>query len=336
MTSGERRTIGFVGFAGVTALDFIAPMEVFATANMLTPQPAPYATMVLGVTGATFAAESGLVLHADAALADAPELDTIVVPGGAGLREPAVCSEVVAWLRERAPRTRRVTSVCTGIYALAASGLIDGRRATTHWRFVAEIACLWPQVRLDPDAIFVRDGPYVTSAGVTAGIDLALALVEEDLGGALALAVARELVVYLKRTGGQLQYSEPLRFQTSANDRFADLGTWIVEHLDWDLTTERLAEHTGLSERHFRRRFQAALGATPTEYVERLRLDEARHRLETRASIDAIACSVGYRSADVFRRTFERTFGTTPTAYRASFVANEPITSGPKGHARNG
>ncbi|MBD5655340.1 MAG: helix-turn-helix domain-containing protein, partial [Candidatus Eremiobacteraeota bacterium] len=206
---------------------------------------------------------------------------------------------------------------------LAESGLIDGRRATTHWRFAADAARQRPQVNFDPDAIFIRDGPYATSAGITAGIDLALALVEEDLGPALALAVARELIVYVKRTGGQLQYSEPLRFQTRANDGFAELGTWLPANLDGDLTTERLAERVGLSERHFRRRFQDAFGASPAQYVERLRLDEGRRRLETRSTVESIARAVGYESADAFRRSFERLFGIGPTLYRARFIAAE-------------
>jgi transcriptional regulator GlxA family with amidase domain len=256
-------------------------------------------------------------------LKDAPPLDTIVIPGGSGLRVPVVCREVAAWLRERAPATRRVTSVCTGVYALAASGLIDGRRATTHWRFAADVARLHPQVSFDPDAIFVRDGPYATSAGTTAGIDLALALVEEDLGSTLALAVARELVVYMKRTGGQLQYSEPLQFQTLASNEFSDLGTWLLANLDGDLSTERLAEHVGLSERQFRRRFEATFGASPARYVERLRLDEGRRRLETCGTIESIAHAVGYDSGDAFRRSFERFFGIGPTSYRARVLAQE-------------
>ena len=316
-----RRTIGFVGFAGVNALDVIGPIEVFATANaLMTPELMPYATIVLGATGSSFATESGIMLRADASLADAPELDTIVVPGGASLRVPETGDRIAMWLRKRAPATRRLASVCTGVYALAASGLIDGRRATTHWRFAADVARMYPLVRLDPDAIFVRDGPFSTSAGITAGIDLALALVEEDWGSTLALAIARELVVYVKRSGGQLQYSEPLRFQTRATDAFAELGAWMLAHLDDDLSTESLAERAGLSERHFRRRFEASFGATPAQYVERLRLDEGRRRLETRGSVETIARSVGYGSADAFRRSFERLFGIGPRAYRARFA----------------
>ncbi len=316
------RTVGFVAFAGVTALDLIGPMDAFAAANtLLAAETVPYATIILGATGKTFSAESGITMQADVLLSDAPPLDTVVIPGGSGLRLPVVCSEVAAWLRERAPETRRVISVCTGVYALAASGLIDGRRATTHWRFATDIARLHPHVSFDPDAIFIRDGPYVTSAGVTAGIDLALSLIEEDHGSAIALTVARELVVYLKRSGGQLQYSEPLQFQTLATNEFSDLGHWLLAIPNSDLGAERLAERVGLSERQFRRRFEATFGASPARYVERLRLDEGRRRLENCGTVESIAQAVGYESGDSFRRSFERLFGIDPSSYRARFLA---------------
>ena len=179
----------------------------------------------------------------------------MILPGGEGLRRPGVAARVAKAVRKRAPTLRRIVSVCTGIYGLAPSGLADGRRATTHWNFAADVAARFPAIRLEPDAIFIKDGPIYTSAGITAAIDLALALIEEDYGPRLALAVARDLVVYLKRAGGQRQYSEPLRFQARAGDRFADLAAWIIDHLDRDLTVEALAARAGLSPRQFNRRF---------------------------------------------------------------------------------
>ena len=222
------RRIGLVGYEGVNALDFTGPHEVFRSSEAAdVAGEAAYEVICLSVTGHLFRSASGLLIGSECSLATAPQLDTIVVPGGPGIRAPEVLAPLSAWLRTRAPTTRRVVSVCTGIFALGASGLIDGRRATTHWRYAAEVAARFPAIRLEPDAIFIRDGAFATSAGVTAGIDLALALVEEDLGPTAALAIARILVVYLKRSGGQRQYSEPLRFQVRATGRFADLAAWI-------------------------------------------------------------------------------------------------------------
>jgi transcriptional regulator GlxA family with amidase domain len=213
-----------------------------------------------------------------------------------------------------------VAAVCTGIYPLAESGLLDGCSATTHWRYADDVKTRWPRVRVDSDAIFIKAGNLYTSAGVTAGIDLALALVEEDLGGVTALAVARELVVYLKRAGGQLQYSAPLHFQRSATGEFREIASWMVEHMGDDLTVEALAERMQCSPRHFARRFKAVFGSTPARFVERLRLDAARWRLmEGDVAIEALGASVGYQSSDAFRRAFERHFGVAPTEYRERF-----------------
>ncbi|MBV9720150.1 MAG: DJ-1/PfpI family protein [Candidatus Eremiobacteraeota bacterium] len=312
-----------VGYDASQALDLTGPMDAFAAANEYAPGSAAYELIIVGLNAGAFRTESGALLIAEESLNAGLQADTILIPGGRGLREDARLRGTIAdWLRRHA-HIRRLASVCTGIYPLAESGLLDGRQATTHWRFADDVRKRWPRVHVVPDAIFVKDGNFYTSAGITAGIDLALALIEEDLGSAIALSVARELVVHLKRDGGQLQYSEPLQFQTRAGNLFADLGSWMLAHLDEDLATERLAEHARLSERHFRRRFHATFGATPAQYVESLRLDEARRRLEMRkASVDVVARSVGYKSPDVFRRAFERRFGVAPTAYRARFMAS--------------
>ncbi|HXC57077.1 MAG TPA: GlxA family transcriptional regulator [Rhizomicrobium sp.] len=312
------RRIGLVCYDGLTALDLVGPQEVFDTANA--QQPGAYELLVLSAGGKPVVSEAGLRIVPALSLAQAPPLDTILVPGGAGLRDPAVAAPIVAWLKARR-RTRRIASVCTGIYALAATGLLDGRRATTHWRFAADVARRFAKIRLEPDAIFLRDGNFHTSAGVTAGIDLALSFVEDDLGGATALAVARELVVYLKRAGGQMQYSEPLRFQARATDRFADLAVWMVANLKKDLSIEILAAHAGFGARHFSRRFTVVFGLPPAAYVEQLRLDEARKRLGApHQTVDSVAASVGYASADSFRRAFERRFGIAPSLYRGRFA----------------
>ncbi len=317
--------VGFVGFDGANALDIVGPLEAFASAGRtdLTSKASrgAYEIVILSLDGQPFATESGTRLVADHRLDDAPALDTVFVPGGWGVREQATNAALASWLARHAPRIRRVASVCTGIYALAEAGLLNGRRATTHWRFVADVAKRFPRVKVEGDALYLKDGHFYTSGGVTAGIDLALALIEEDLGPRASLAVARELVMYLKRPGGQEQYSEPLRFQTRSVDSFSDLIAWICAHLDHDLSAESLAARVRLSGRHFSRRFTAALGCTPAQFVESVRLSEARERLtDTKSSIDRLAASVGFRSADVFRRRFERRFGLAPTKYRERFA----------------
>lgn len=257
MRETKRRRIAVVGYDAAQALDVTGALDVFAAANGLVSGPAPYDLMIGGLEAGAFRTESGVRMIVDRSLDAALPLDTVIIPGGCGLRNDARLRRRLAdWLRAHA-RIRRVASVCTGIYPLAESGLLDGRRATTHWRFADDVKRRWPNIRVCPDAIFIKDGNLYTSAGITAGIDLALALVEEDLGNATALSVARELVVYLKRDGGQRQYSEPLRFQMRAGSLFRGLGTWMLTNLENGLTTERLAEHVGLSERHFRRRFRA-------------------------------------------------------------------------------
>jgi transcriptional regulator GlxA family with amidase domain len=325
--AGRLKHIGLLGFDGVAALDLTGVLEAFYIAGGGNWRKAStlYATHVIGVTAKPFTAESGLRIMPDVALGDAPELDTLVVPGGPGLREDKTNAIVADWLRDHGTRARRVVSVCTGLYGLAASGLIDGRRATTHWHHAADAARRFPKVRIEPDAIYIRDGKFYSSAGMTAGIDLALALIEEDHGAALAMSAARQMVVYMKRSGGQLQYSEPLRFQTRAGDRFSALVAHIVSDLSADWSVDAMAARTGLSGRQFARRFKSAFHASPAVYVERLRLDEARLRLASgRDKLAGIAHAVGFSSDDAFRRAFERRFGVTPGAYRSRFAAPFP------------
>ncbi|CAN5151147.1 GlxA family transcriptional regulator [soil metagenome] len=317
------RRIGLIAFDGLAALDLTGVLEAFHIAGRGDGRTAAggYETLIVSPTLAPIVSQSGLKLLPDATFADAPDFDTLVIPGGPGLREPATNATVADWLRTRGD-TRRLVSVCTGLYGLAASGLAAGRRVTTHWRHAADCATRFPALRLEPDAIFIKDGPIYSSAGMTAGIDLALALIEEDHGPALAMATARQMVVYMKRSGGQLQYSEPLRAQTRAGDRFADLVARMVGDLSADWSVETMAQQAGLSPRQFARRFAAAFGATPAAYVETLRLDETRLRLASgRDGVARIAHAAGFRSDDAFRRAFERRFGLTPSAYRARFAA---------------
>lgn len=327
MSAGPIR-VAFLGYEGIQTLDLVGPLDAFDSAART--QPGAYSTVITSVDGAPFSSEAGLAITPACALADAGPIDTLIVPGGEGMRRPAIAPGLERALRQAAPHVRRVVCICTGIYAVAAAGLLDRRTATTHWRFAADVAARYPAVDLHEDAIFIKDGPYYSSAGITAAIDLALALIEEDFGPRLALAVARDLVVYLKRAGGQRQYSEPLQFQARVSDRFAELAAWMLVHLHEELSIERLAERTSLSPRQFSREFRRVFGMSPAQQVEALRLDAARdHLTGTRAAVASIARTVGFRSDDAFRRAFDRRFGLSPTDFRRRFTL---ASSSPEGN----
>jgi len=326
------RRIAILGFDGVQALDLFGPADVFASDvflgrrldDELQEHWPPYEVIVVGLTSRTFATSGGVVVRADLVVGTKVQFDTLIIPGGSGIRQPGVAEKAAEWIKTVAPRTRRIASVCTGIYGLACTGYLDRRRVTTHWTATRDVAQRFPKLRVDSNALFIRDGKFYTSAGVTAGVDLSLSLVEEDEGPAAALAVARELVVYLKRPGGQNQFSEPLQYQISATNRFGELAAWIHSHLRTDLSVETLAARVFLSPRQFARAFKGEFGTTPAAFVEEARLAEANRRLSAAgqpASLKALARSVGYASEDVFRRAFERRFGTTPSAYRSRFGA---------------
>jgi len=316
------KRIGILGFEGVMALDLVGPFDSFTSAFIEdgTQQTNCYEVIVIGLTHEPFRAESGVIFKPHKTIKNAPPLDTLIIAGGKGLRVPSTQQAVADWVRKRAPKMRRIASVCTGTYGLAATGLISGRRVTTHWRHAQHLANSFPELKVEPNALYVKDGKFYTCAGITSGIDLSLALIEEDFGPRVALSVARELVVYFKRPGGQEQFSEPLKFQTQAGDRFADLAAWIQGHLQEDLSGEALAERACLSPRHFCRRFKSVFGSTPAAFVETVRLTEARERLTLPdQTIEGVAASVGFKSADAFRRAFERRLGLKPTSYRKHF-----------------
>jgi transcriptional regulator GlxA family with amidase domain len=318
----SRRRVGLLVFDDITALDLVGPAEAFGCAQQgpaSAPEPA-YELVVIGISGRACRSESGVKLVPDCSLEQAPALDTLIVPGGSGLREPATNRKLASFIKQRARRLRRIAAVCTGIYGVAATGLLDGRRVTTHWTRAADVAERFPKLTMSHNELFIKDGLFYTSAGVTSGIDLALSMIEEDLGPARALAVARELVVYMKRQGGQEQFSEPLRFQVAARDRLRDLSDHVTAHLAGDLSVPALAKQLGLSARQLSRLCQHELGQAPAALVQRLRLDDARRRLlEPSANVDVVSGAVGFSSADVFRRAFEQRFGLNPSAYRQRF-----------------
>ncbi|AKJ09404.1 AraC family transcriptional regulator [Streptomyces incarnatus] len=311
-----QRTLLFVLFDGVQSLDVTGPLEVFAGAEKHTP--GAYRVRTASLDGGPVCTSSGLTLVPDQALTAAADPHTLLVPGGEGTRHAD--PELVDWLRERGPRVPRLVSVCTGAVLLAAAGLLDGRRATTHWAYCDKLARDHPAVAVDPEPIYVRDGHVATSAGVTSGIDLALALVEEDLDRDVALAVARHLVVFLRRPGNQAQFSAQLAAQTARRDPLREVQRWITEHPAGDLTVDALAARARLSPRHFARAFREETGMTPGRYVDRVRLEHARRLLEdTTDNIEEVARASGYGTPEAMRRAFTRTLGTAPAEYRRRF-----------------
>ena len=312
-----------LAFPSVQLLDVTGPLQVFATANDYVAEAGgspPYAPSIVAQGGQRIAASAGLGLAADPLPPIGAAVDTLMIAGGPGVEAAAADPLLLDWVRERARQARRVASVCTGAFLLAAAGVLDGRRAATHWSCCEDLARRFPSVRVEPDPIFVRDGPVWTSAGVTAGIDLALALVEQDLGRTAALAVARYLVVFLKRPGGQAQFSAALSLQ-AAEDKFGALHDWINEHLADDISLPVLASHAGMSQRSFSRHYAEATGLTPGRAVERLRVEAARRLLsESRLPVKRISQRCGFGSEETMRRSFLRVLATTPQDYRARFT----------------
>ncbi len=320
-----RRNVLFVLYENVQSLDVTGPLEVFNGAAKALGDPDAYRVRTASVDGRPLRTHSGLGLMPDAALADCAPPDLLVVPGGYCTEDPD--PRLVAWLREHGSRAGRRVSVCTGAFLLAAAGLLDGRRATTHWAYCADFAARYPDVELDPEPIYVRDGDVATSAGVTAGIDLALALVEEDHGRDLALHIARHLVVFLRRPGNQRQFSAQLAAQTAGRPTLRDVQHWIAEHPDDDLSVDALASRANLSPRHFARAFQAEVGMSPGRYVDQVRLETARRLLEDTADgVEEVSRACGYGTPEAMRRAFVRTLGTAPAEYRRRF---RPMASVP-------
>jgi len=305
------RSIGVLIYSNFELLDAAGPISAFGNANMFAP--GAYQITVVAPRSGPVLSDSGAALHA-VSLPQAP-LDTLIVSGGLNWRVPAP-TETVTWVKTAARRARRVASVCTGAFLLAEAGLLNGRRATTHWVASADLARRFPEVQVEPDLIFVKVGKIWTSAGVTAGIDLALAMIGEDLGEDIARRTAQELVVYHRRPGGQSQFSALIEVDRQ-DGRFAELLHWMRSHLSEHLTIDRLADEAAMSPRHFSRAFAAETGLTPAKAVERLRLEAARERVESSSDpIEHVGAAVGFRDPERMRRAFVRAFGQPPQALR--------------------
>jgi transcriptional regulator GlxA family with amidase domain len=314
-----------LAFPDAQILDVTGPLEVFAIANRLLDvagRPGAYQIELVAMSAGPVRMSSGLELVAPRAARDVRgAVDTLFVPGGEGTRRAVQDAATIEWIQRVDARARRTAGVCSGAFLLARAGLLDGRRATTHWRNCADLARRFPRVTVEPDRIYVRDGRIATSAGVTAGMDLALVLVEDDLGGELARDVARQLVLFLRRPGGQSQFSVQLASPVAHRPSLRELQSWIHEHPDADLGVEALARRMAMSPRNFARVFTRELETTPARYVERARVEAARQWLEdSRASLDEVAAACGFGSAETLRRAFQRVLRVSPSAYRDAFA----------------
>lgn len=323
MTRTNTRRVVLLAHDQMNLLDLAGPLQALSTASRRFSGvgPALYETRVASVNGGLVVTSAGLPIETVALSSlDGIAIDTLIVPGGSKDSEMHAPPQLIAWIASRAPQVRRLCSVCTGAFLLAAAGSLDGKRVATHWDWIARLQKLHPTVKVDGDRIYVRDGSVWTSAGVSAGIDLTLALIEEDFGHPVAIETARQLVMFIKRSGGQSQFSVPLAAQTDAGGKFSELHAFIAAHIADDLGVERLAEQAGMSTRNFARVYTQTLGRTPAKTVEAMRLEAACRTLEeTDLPLKSIAGRAGYANEQSLRRAFQRQFGVSPIQYRERF-----------------
>ncbi len=326
MQDTQTKIIAMVGFPGAQVLDIAGPLEMFAGANTIAKHKLnratpPYATVLLAHDPGPLDMSGGLTLHAHHSFLDYDEdIDTLIVSGGDATSDAMADEDLIAFIRSNAQKVRRIVSICSGAFLLAKAGLLKDRRATTHWGACRSFAHMFPDTQLEADALFVRDDNVWTSAGVTAGMDLSLALIAEDLGRDISLAVARKNVMFMMRPGGQSQFSAHLVAQSAETPAIADLLAWVVENLDADLSVPKLAERVHMSERTFLRRFFEETKTTPAKFVELARLDAVRRTLEASSqSLGVIAGQHGFKSQETLRRVFHKHLGVSPQDYRSRF-----------------
>jgi transcriptional regulator GlxA family with amidase domain len=325
-----RKRIAILGYDGVAAINVVGPLEAFSNARQQingTAESGCYDVFVIACSGNQFVSDTGVTFHGSPPNDDEEPFDTIIIPGGSGLQCPETCAEVGEWVITHAAQAGRIASICTGIYALASTGLVDGRRITTHWERARDVARRFPKLKVEESALFLKDGKFYSSAGATAGIDLSLALIAEDFGKELAEQVARRLLVYLVRDGGQEQYSEPAAFE--GNDRVAldpiypsrmrALVHWIERHLGDDLSLAKLAKRALLTKHNFVVQFSQTFGVPPGLFVKNLRFNEARRRLTRGEKSSDVAGFLGFRDPAYFIQEFRRRFGSLPDEYQRRF-----------------
>jgi transcriptional regulator GlxA family with amidase domain len=325
------KRIGFLGFEGVSASNLANAVDFFAAAILdggYGNRISCYQICTIGFTSNCFQAESGITFAPDSTLETVSELDTIIVPGGDGVRRPLVSERIADWLWKRASQTRRIAAIDAGIYGLAPTGLLDGREVTTNWRYASDVARRFRNLRLDCTRQLVRDGAFYTSSGPGAALDLSLALIEEDYGRHVASAVAQEFIAPSLNGNGQQKVPAPAVFDSQPADRFAELIPWIMRNLHEDLSVNTLARRVCMSPSHFNRAFKNVFASTPAEFVETLRINEAKRRLSVpKRTLDTIAASVGFSDAQTFRRAFERRFGAKPRSYLKNLSATSMLAS---------
>ncbi len=322
------KQVGFLGFDGAKASDLGLSADIFAAAALndgYGNRIACYKIYTIGLSHDPFEADSGMIFMPDLTLREAPTLDTIVIPGGKGLLQPEITEKISDWILEHADRTRRIAALSTGIYGLAPTGLLDGREVTTDWRVARDVVRRFPKMRVDHRRSLVKDGAFYTSSGLSATMDLLLNFVEEDYGRSVALATMQEIVPLSASRSGQQVFSKPQVFDSQPADRFAELLAWIVRNLHEDLSINALARRACMSPSHFARAFKSVFGTTPAEFVENLRLNEAKRRLSVpKKTLDTIAASVGFSDRGAFRHAFERKFGARPRSYLSKLASNSP------------
>ena len=331
LAARKTRRVVLLAHDQMNLLDLAGPLQALSTASKRFSGngPALYETIVASVDGGLVGTSAGLpITTVSLSSLDGIAIDTLIAPGGSKDDEMHAPAALVAWIARRAPHVRRLCSVCTGAFLLAAAGRLDGRRVATHWEWVARLERLHPAILVDAGPIFIQDGPVWTSAGVSAGIDLTLALIEEDYGHRVAIETARQLVMFIKRSGGQLQFSVPLAAQSEATGKFADLHVWITAHLADDLGIERLAEQAGMTPRTFARVYADTHGRTPAKTVEAIRMEATCRALEeTDLPLKTIAARAGYGNEQSLRRAFQRQLGVHPSQYRERFSARRSSTT---------
>jgi transcriptional regulator GlxA family with amidase domain len=319
--TGLPKNVGIVVFEQMATADLMGPADVFSRPTVTTDDGREhrcYQVVTIGVSAKLCVTESGIAVEPQVDMQHAPLLDTIIIPGGSGNHDPKLNRRITEWLNRRVPATRRIAALGEGIYTLAATSLLNGRQVVIHWRFAKDIALQFPRLRINARNLFAKDGSFYTCAGGISAVDLSLALIDEDLGRQVALRLARELIVHLKRPGGADQYSEPLQFQVKSCDRFADLPGWISCHLSDDLSVDALAERVGMSRRNFTRQFHKSFGKSPSQFVADARIAEACRRvLIPRNNLDSVAASLGFKSLAAFSRSFRCHVGVRPSTYRA-------------------
>ena len=327
--SSPTHKVVMVGFENAQILDITGPLEVFSrTSRWLVDygytKHVPYTVELVAASEGQFSCSSGISLMATRSYRDVGDIDTLLVSGGIGYQAVCESEATIDWIIEKANQVKRVGSICTGAFILAKAGLLDNKKATTHWAYCEKLRHDGETINVETDAIYVKQGKVYTSAGVTSGMDMALAMVEEDWGKRVSLAVAQELVLYLKRPGGQSQFSRQLGMQEAEDSKIAQLQVWMRDHPTENLNVPTLAEKMAMSERNFVRRFSDEVGTTPAKYVEQIRVEKARRCLEdTDWSIEKLAKQSGFNNTETLRRSFLRNVGVTPKEYRMRFQSAE-------------